>query len=51
MVEGAKVAGEKIKDAATEVEPQAKGAWQKTRDGVADAAESVKSFFKRLFSG
>src|SRR5712691_8439461 len=51
VVEGAKVAGEKVKHAAKEVEPQAKSAWQKTKDGAADAAESVKNFFKRLFSG
>ena len=51
VVEGTKVAGEKIKGAAREVEPQAKSAWEKTRDGAADAAESVKNFFKRLFNG
>ena len=51
VVEGAKVAGEKIKGAAKEVEPQAKSAWEKTRDGAADAVESVRNFFKRLFSG
>ena len=51
VVEGTKVAGEKIKGAAREAEPQAKSAWEKTRDGAADAAESVKNFFKRLFNG
>ena len=51
VVEGTKVAGEKIKGEAREVEPQAKSAWEKTRDGAADAAESVKNFFKRLFNG
>ncbi len=48
--QGSEAVGAKIKEAANEAEPQARSAWQKFKDGAAEAGRSFKSFFDRLFS-
>ena len=50
VVEGSKYVGEKIKEAGREAEPQARSAWEHTRDGAVAFGRSVKTFFSRLFS-
>jgi hypothetical protein len=49
VVEGAKLTGEKFKEAGNAAEPPAKTAWEKTKGGATAFAISVKTFFKRLF--
>ena len=51
VVEGAKYTGEKFKDAGKAAEPQAKTAWENTRDGAVAFGHSVKNFFQTLFTG
>ena len=48
MVEGAKTAGEKLKEAGKAAEPQAKTAWEQVRDGAVSFGHGVKNFFTRL---
>jgi hypothetical protein len=48
--EGAKFTGEKIKESGKAAEPQAKSAWQHTRDGATAFGHSVRDFFTGLFS-
>ena len=49
MVEGAKFAGEKIKESGRAAEPQAKSSWDNLRDSATAFGQSVKTFFSRLF--
>jgi hypothetical protein len=49
VVEGAKLTGEKFKEAGKAAEPPAKTAWEKTKEGATSFGTSVKTFFKRLF--
>ena len=49
VVEGAKYTGEKFKEAGKAAEPQAKSAWENTKDGAVAFGHSVKSFFTNLF--
>lgn len=48
VVEGAKVAGEKLKESAKAAEPRAKTTWEKVREGATAFGQSVKTFFTRL---
>ncbi len=48
MVEGAKTAGDKLKEAGKAAEPEAKSAWSQVRDGAVSFGRSVKSFFTTL---
>ena len=48
VVEGAKTVGEKFKEAGKAAEPQARNAWEQTKDGFSSFGHSVKSFFTRL---
>jgi hypothetical protein len=50
VVEGSKYVGEKLKESGREAEPQARSAWEHTRDGAVALGRSVKTFFTRLFS-
>jgi hypothetical protein len=49
VVEGAKYTGEKLKESGKAAEPQAKTAWESTRDGAVAFGHSVKNFFQTLF--
>ena len=51
VVEGAKLTGEKVKEAGKAAEPPARSAWEKVRDGAVDFGQGVKNFFSRLFGG
>ena len=51
FVEGAKLTGEKVKEAGKAAEPPARSAWEKVRDGAVDFGQGVKNFFSRLFGG
>jgi Sec-independent protein translocase protein TatA len=51
VVEGAKVTGEKFKEAGKAAEPPAKTAWEKTKEGATSFGTSVKNFFNTLFGG
>src|SRR5215510_3167540 len=48
--EGAKYTGEKIKESGKAAEPEAKSAWEHTRDGARAFGRSVKNFFTGLFN-
>jgi hypothetical protein len=50
VVEGAKYTGEKFKESGKAAEPEARSAWQHTRDGAVAFGHSVRNFFTRLFS-
>jgi hypothetical protein len=50
VVEGGKYVGEKVKESGQDAEPQARSAWEHTRDGAVAFGRSVKTFFTRLFS-
>jgi hypothetical protein len=50
VVEGAKLTGEKFKEAGKAAEPPAKNAWDKTKAGAVSFGQSVKNFFSKLFS-
>ncbi len=50
VVEGAKLTGEKFKEAGKAAEPPAKNAWEKVKDGASSFGASVKNFFSKLFS-
>jgi hypothetical protein len=50
VVEGAKLTGEKFKEAGKAAEPPAKSAWQDVKEGASSFGASVKNFFKNLFS-
>ena len=50
VVEGAKLTGEKLKEAGKAAEPPAKSAWEKVKDGAGSFGTSVKNFFSKLFS-
>ena len=50
VVEGAKYAGEKLKESGKAAEPEAKSAWQSTKDGAVAFGHGVKNFFNSLFS-
>jgi uncharacterized membrane protein len=47
--EGAKYTGEKIKESGKAAEPEARSAWEHTRDGAPSFGRSVKNFFTNLF--
>jgi len=49
VVEGAKYTGEKLKESGKAAEPQAKTAWENTKDGAVAFGNSVKNFFQSLF--
>ena len=49
VVEGSKYTGEKFKESGQAAEPQAKNAWQHTKDGAKSFGRSVKNFFTTLF--
>jgi len=49
VVEGAKYTGDKLKESGKAAEPQAKTAWENTRDGAVAFGNSVKTFFQSLF--
>jgi hypothetical protein len=49
VVEGAKVAGEKVQDARRAVQPQAEDTFNKVKDGAESAGTRVKNFVNRLF--
>ncbi len=48
--EGAKMTGEKLKESGKAAEPEARSAWEHTRDGAKAFGRSVRSFFTNLFS-
>jgi hypothetical protein len=48
VVEGAKFTGEKFKDAGKAAEPQAKTAWQRTKEAAGAFGASVRRFFADL---
>jgi hypothetical protein len=48
VVEGAKTAGDKIKEAGRAAEPEAKNAWGQLKDSASSFGHSVKAFFKGL---
>ena len=50
VVEGAKYTGEKFKESGKAAEPEARSAWQHTKDGAVAFGHSVRNFFARLFS-
>ena len=50
VVEGAKFTGEKFRESGKAAEPEAKSAWQHTRDGAVAFGHSVRNFFVRLFN-
>ncbi len=49
VVEGAKYTGDKLKESGKAAEPQAKTAWENTRDGAVAFGHSVKNFFQSFF--
>ncbi len=49
VVEGSKLAGEKLKESGKAAEPEAKSAWQNLKESATDLGHSVKRFFTRLF--
>ena len=51
VVGGAELATEKIKEAGEAAKPTAKTAWGSVREGAVSFAQSVKTFFARLFGG
>jgi hypothetical protein len=48
VVEGAKVTGDRMKEAGRAAEPEAKSAWDHVKDGATAFGHSVKTFFTRL---
>jgi hypothetical protein len=50
VVEGSKYTGEKFKEAGKAAEPEAKNAWENTKDGAVSFGHSVKNFFETLFT-
>lgn len=50
VAEGARYTGEKLKESGRAAEPQARSAWDNTRDGAIAFGRSVRDFFSRLFS-
>lgn len=48
VVEGAKVAGDRMRDAGQAAEPDAKSAWDHVKEGATAFGHSVKNFFTRL---
>ena len=50
VVEGAKYTGDKLKEAGRAAEPEARSAWNYTRDGAIAFGRSVRDFFASLFS-
>lgn len=48
--EGAKYTGEKLKESGRAAEPQARSAWDNTRDGAVAFGRSVRDFFSSLFA-
>ena len=51
VVEGAKYSGQKLAQAGRAAEPDAKTAWQHTREGAVAFGSSVRDFFVNLFGG
>ena len=49
VAEGAKYTGDKLKESGKAAEPQAKSAWENTKDGAVAFGHSVKNFFQTLF--
>jgi gas vesicle protein len=49
VVEGAKVAGEKIQEAGKTAQPQVEDTLNKVQDGAESAGANVKNFFNKLF--
>ena len=50
VAEGAKYTGEKLKESGRAAEPEARSAWDHTRDGAIAFGRSVRDFFASLFS-
>jgi hypothetical protein len=50
VVEGAKYTGEKLKESGKAAEPEAKSAWESTKNGAVAFGHSVKNFFETLFT-
>jgi hypothetical protein len=50
VVEGAKLTGEKVKEAGREAEPKVKSTWTHIKGGATSLGQGVKTFFSRLFS-
>jgi hypothetical protein len=50
VAEGAKYTGEKIKESGRAAEPEARSAWNYTREGAIAFGRSVRDFFASLFS-
>jgi hypothetical protein len=50
VVEGAKFTGEKLKESGRAAEPEAKHAWGNVRNGAIAVGQSVRNFFRRLFT-
>jgi len=51
LVEGAKFTGQKLAEAGRAAGPDARIAWERTRDGAAAFGSSVRDFFVDLFGG
>jgi hypothetical protein len=49
VVEGAKYTGEKLAEAGKAAEPEAKTAWDRTKEGAVAFGTSVREFFVGLF--
>jgi hypothetical protein len=50
VVEGARYTGEKLRESGRAAEPEARSAWNHTRDGAIAFGRSVRDFFASLFS-
>jgi len=51
VVEGAKYSGQKLAEAGRAAGPDAKTAWQHTREGAVAFGSSIHDFFVKLFGG
>lgn len=51
IVEGAKYTGQKLADAGRAAGPDAKTAWDRTKEGAVAFGSSVRDFFADLFGG
>jgi len=50
-VEGAKFTGQKLTEAGRSAGPDAKNAWERTKEGTVAFGSSVRDFFVDLFGG
>jgi hypothetical protein len=51
VVEGAKFTGQKLTEAGRAAGPDAKNAWERTKEGTVSFGSSVRDFFVDLFGG